>query len=587
MAKGPRVKATVRDSRRVPGINLLFDGAGAVLDVGFADAAGDALIAAWERELSRMLAAVGWGGAPARVRRFPGGASLFVAAPPDALYAATEVNEHAWASAVAQADGGADPDFDAAADRLRALIADERHPGLLALREVARRRGVSFHADHRGVSVGSGAGARVWPSPHPRRPEVPAAPAVPWAEVRDVPQILVTGTNGKTTTVRLLASIVRAWGRTPGLCSTDHIVIGDEVVDEGDWSGPMGARAVLRDPRVDVAILETARGGILRRGLAVERADAAIVTNVAEDHVGEWGIADLRGIAEAKLVAGRVARRLVLNAEDPMLMDTATREAARGRLRGDIGCFALDPGNPVLRAHLDKGGTGATLDRGWLVFARGARWTPVVPADAIPIALGGVALHNVANALGALLVAAAVGIPREAIARGLSAFRGTPKENPGRSHLFDFGGARVLVDFAHNPHGMRALIATAQAMHGTRRLVVLGQSGDRDDEAIRGLARETWSWHPDLVVLKEMPRYLRGRRPGEATGLIRDELMRLGADPAAFVNADSELAAVRLALGWARPGDLILLPTHAEREAVLALMEHLEVSGWRPGRPLP
>ncbi len=567
-------------------MNLLYNGGGAVIDVALGER-DDGLVALWERQLRRMLAALAWDDAGIRARRFPGGASLFLAAPPDALYAATEINEWAWQAALAVAGGGADPPLEDDARRLAGEQARERSPSLTVLRDAARRRGVTFTVDHTGVSVGSGAGAQTWLALKGRRPEAPSPRSVNWRRVHDVPIALVTGSNGKTTTVRLMASVVRAWGRTPGTCSTDNIVIGDEVVDAGDWSGPMGARAVLRDPRVETAVLETARGGILRRGLALERAAAAIVTNVAEDHFGEWGISDLAGIAQTKLVVGRVAPRLVLNADDDVLVAQYELERAAGRITAAVGYFSLDAGSHLLKEHLAAGGTAAFLEGGDLVFARGERRTRVAAAADVPITLGGAARYNVANALGVILLASALGIHREAIAAGLTSFRGTPKDNPGRSHLWDFGGARFIVDFAHNPHGMRALIETAMAMSAERRCVVLGQAGDRDDESIRGLARETWPWRPDCVILKEMERYRRGRRSGEATGIIRDELLALGVRADQFLHAESEMGAVRAALAWARPGDLVLLPTHAEREAVLALMERLEQTGWRPGRPLP
>ncbi len=564
---------TLRDSRRVPGVNLLYDGSGAVIDVGFRDPDGAVLIAAWQEQLARMLGAVGWRDVAVRVRRFPGGASLFFSAPVDGLYAATEINEWAWAAAVALTNGGEAPTLESARDRLAGFIAREREPSLVALQREAARRGVAFHVDHKGVSIGSGAGAMVFPGGDPRHPLAPAPGAVDWARVRDVPTVLVTGSNGKTTTVRLLAAVVRAWGRVPGFNTTDNIVVGDEVLDEGDWSGPMGARAVLRNRRVEVAVLETARGGILRRGLAVRRADAAIVTNVAADHFGEWGIVDTRGIAETKLVVGHVARRLAINADDPVLVEVLDAERRAGRVRADVCYFALDAANPDVRAHLARGGSAAVLEGGDLVFRHGPKRWRVAAARDIPVTLGGIARYNVANALGVVLLASAIGVPGEAIARGLVGFKGTPKENPGRSHLFERDGARVIVDFAHNPHGMRALIETARAMPARRRIVVLGQAGDRDDESIRGLARETWPWRPDRVILKEMEKYLRGRRPGEATGLIKDELLKLGADPAIFGHAGTEYEAVERALAEAGPGDLVLVPVHAERERVLALLE--------------
>lgn len=560
----------IRDSRRLPGINLLFNGPGAVLDVTLHDD-DEVRLPLWRAQLTRMLHALGWHDAELRVRRFPGGATLFFSAPHDALYAATEVNEWAWKTADAMARGAAEPALGGDLARLRAAIDQERTPDVPHLREAARRHGVSVHIDHKAWSVGGGVGSAVWPAPDRRRPGCP--PPVRWRDVHDIPTVLVTGSNGKTTTVRLLASVVRAWGKTPGYCSTDHVVVGTTVVEEGDWSGPMGARAVLRNSRVEVAILETARGGILRRGLASERADAAIVTNIAEDHFGEWGISDLMGIAETKLVVGRIVPRLVLNADDDVLAEAIKREKAQGRITADIGWFSLDPLNQRVRDHVLVGNTAAVLDDGWLVFHRGEQRVPVIAAEDVPLTLGGLARYNIANALGVILLASAIGIPRDVIARGLAGFKGTPDENPGRSHLFDVGGITVIVDFAHNPHGMRALIETARAMPARRRIVVLGQAGDRDDESIRGLARETWPWNPDVVVLKEMERYLRGRRPGEASGLIRDEFLRLGAGEGIFRHADSELAAARTALDHAAPGDLVLLPTHAERDAVIELVE--------------
>jgi UDP-N-acetylmuramyl tripeptide synthase len=576
----------LHDSRRLPGVNLFFDGPGAVLDVGFPDGEGGRMVALWQSHLARILGALHWPKAVVRVRRFPGGASLFFSAPLDGLYAATEVNEWAWHAAVAEAGGHEVPSTAGGVATLTSFIEREREPKLLALRAAAQERGLSFHVDHLGVSVGSGTGVKTWPVRDPRRPEAPPLSTVRWAGIRDVPQVLVTGSNGKTTTVRLLASIARAWGRVPGSSSTDRIMVGEAIVDAGDWSGPMGARVVLRDPRVEVAILETARGGILRRGLAVTRADAAIVTNIAEDHFGEWGITDLPGIAETKLVVGRVVPRLVVNAEDPVLVETLGREQRRGHIKATVGWFALDPGHALVLAARRRNGTVAVLEDGDLVFYRGDRRTVVVGAKDVPVTLGGVARFNIANALGAILLASAIGIHREAIVAGLKAFRGTPRENPGRSHLFDFG-ATVLVDFAHNPHGQRALIETAQAMPAQRKAIILGQAGDRDDASIRGLARETWPWRPDLVVLKEMERHLRGRQKGEATGLLRDEFLALGASERILAQADSELEAVRHALAWARPGDLVLLPVHAQRDEVLALMGRLVGGGWWGGEALP
>ena len=566
---------SLRDSRRIPGVSVFDTQPGVVIDVACADAQATELMRLWQHEASVMLDAVGWSDSTRHAQSFPGGISLFISAPIDCLYSATEVNEWAWDSAARRFAHQPPLDVADGKERLLARIAEEAQPALVQLARQAKAAGLSFNVDHKATSIGSGSGVQVWESPDQKTPFAPALDDVDWSRVRDVPIVLVTGSNGKTTTVRLLASVVRAWQRTPGFSSTDNIVIGTEPVDTGDWSGPMGARAVLRDARVDVAILETARGGILRRGLAVSRADAAIVTNIAEDHFGEWGVHDVHGIARAKLVVGQVAKRLVVNAEDPVLVAHVKAMRRHGLITADIGYFALSPNHPVIAKHLAAGGTAAFYDGSDLLFVYKRRATRVVHAADVPITLGGVARFNIANALGVILLASAIGAPKEVIAEGLRRFKGTPRENPGRGHLYDVNGAKVLVDFAHNPHGQRALIETAKGIPSKRRIIILGQAGDRDDESIRGLARETWPWKPDLVILKEMERYLRGRQPGESTGIIKAEFLKLGASESLFDRADSEFEAVEKAIAAAQPGDLVLLPIHAERDKVLQYMDSL------------
>ncbi|HXO20855.1 MAG TPA: cyanophycin synthetase, partial [Thermoanaerobaculia bacterium] len=215
----------------------------------------------------------------------------------------------------------------------------------------------------------------------------------------------------------------------------------------------------------------------------------------------------------------------------------------------------------------------AFLDGEELVLARGGRRETVARVDEVPIAHGGAARYNLANALGAIGLAAALGLSPEHMARGLAAVRGTAADNPGRANLFAIGGFRVLLDYAHNPHGLAALLDLAASFPAARRLIVLGQAGDRDDDAIRELARIAWRARPDRVVIKEMPSLLRGRAAGEVPAILADELARQGAPPAAIVKAGSEPEAVRQALAWARPGDLLILLVHTDREEAFEILE--------------
>jgi UDP-N-acetylmuramyl tripeptide synthase len=556
----------VLDSRRLTGPSLLLDQPGAILDVATGDTPHAAVEAAWRERVRAMLEALGWGDAQLASRPFPDGWSLAFTAPIDALYAATEVNEWAFAAAGRTRSGEPGPAFDDERARLADTIARERRPELIALAAAARERALTFLSDDRRVSVGLGTGSRSWPLAR-----IPATPdRVRWSGLHDVPVALVTGTNGKTTTVRLLAEIARAAGRVAGITSTDQVEVGDQTVAVGDYSGPNGARTVLRDRRVQLAVLEVARGGILRRGIPVPRAQAALVTNVANDHLGEYGIHDLDALADAKLVVAKAVGdegRLVLNADDPRLL---VRGAALGKA---VTWFTLDAGHPGVAAHVAGGGIACRLEADALVLHAGGTAHRIARIDEIPIALGGAARHNLANALAAVGVASALGLPVAAMSAGLRHFDSSIARNPGRLNRWQIDGVQVIVDFAHNPHGLAALVGTARALPARRRAIVIGQAGDRDDPAIAEFARVAWSLEPDRVFVKELESYLRGRERRVVPDLIVAELQRSGARDEVVSCHDSELEAVRAALGWAGPGDLLVLTVHEDREAVIELLE--------------
>lgn len=567
------------DSRRLTGASVLLDRPGAVVDVALDPADRDRAIAAWRDAVTRMLAAVGWGDQAFAARAFQGGASLGFTAPSDALYAATEVNEWAWSAAEAELAGATEPDFGEARARLATAIAEESNPPLLAMRAAARDRGVSFLAGEEVVSVGSGIGVVAWPER-----AIPRPAEVDWSRVSDIPIALVTGSNGKTTVVRLLAAMAAEAGRVTGSTTTDGVAVAGRFVAEGDFSGPSGARMLLRRREVETAVLETARGGLLRRGLAVERAAAAVVTNVAADHLGEFGVEDLPALAQTKLLVARAVERggrLVLNADDRVLVETAAR------VTGPVAWFSLHPANRLIDRHVRHGGVAAVLRDNALTLLEAREARAVVAVADLPIALGGGARYNLANALAALAAAGGLGIPDSAARAALVRFGRDPGDNPGRANLIELGGAQLFLDYVHNPHGMAALAEALDGFAGGRRLVMLGQAGDRDDESIRALARSALALRPDRVVVKEMDAYLRGRARGEVPGIIAGELRSAGLAPEAVTVAASEPAGVRAALAWARPGDLLVLAVHQDRRAVLDLMDSLRRGGWRAGDPVP
>lgn len=567
------------DSRRLTGPGLMLDGPGAVLDIRIPESETGRAIAAWEKAAYRLLQAVGWSDERLASRIFPGGMSLALSAPLDGLYAATELNERAWAAATAELRAEKAPDFRSAIASLLDEIENERNPILVELCREARSRGLTFLSGEELVSVGSGAGALVWPADALPRPGT-----VDWSAAHDIPIVLVTGSNGKTTVVRLLAAMVQASGKTPGTTSTDGVTVGPTLLEEGDFSGPSGARMVLRHRAVDKAILETARGGLLRRGLPVDHADVAIITNIADDHLGEFGVETLPDLADTKMLVAKALGNtgaLVLNADDPLLVERARAVRAR------VTWFSLDPTSPVVARHLEKGGRAVIAAQGTIILAEGDRRTTLARVNDVPITLEGRATHNVANAAAASAGGAALGLDPGSLAGTLQAFGQRLEDNPGRMNLLDAGGAHVLLDFAHNPHGISALVEVAGVLPARRRLVLVGQAGDRTDEAIRALARAALELRPDHVVVKDMESYLRGRRPGEVPTILAEEFSRLGLPAEAISRTESEITGVRVALEWAGPGDLLVLLVHENRPGVLDLLDNLRAVGWKAGEPLP
>ncbi len=565
------------DSRRVPGPNVLWARPCAVLDLAWDDADAPRAVAAWQSRARQILDAVGWQREDTAVRLFPGGATLALSAPDDALYAATELNEWAWTAAAADLAGQAVvEDLAAAAARLRARIAAESRPRMMALKAEAARRGVCFMRDDRYVSCGMGRWSRTWPvAAHPD------ADAVPWDELGNLPVAVVTGTNGKSTTTRLLGAMCGAAGKVGGVTSTDFVKVGEETVETGDWAGPMGARLILRHRRVEVAILETARGGMLRRGLGMPWADAACITNIAPDHLGEWGIADLDQLADVKFIVRHAARRLVLNAEDAKTLERAPKCAQ------PITWFATRDDIAFLRAHAAANGRACVADDATLWWCEGPRREAVLPLAEVPLTLGGAARFNVANAAAAAAVALGIGLPLAAVRDGLRSFRSDAAANPGRLNDFELGGVRALVDFAHNPHGQEALYALARALPARRRLVMIGHAGDRSDADIREVALTAARAGLDRILIKEQAAHLRGRAPGEIPGIMRAALRAAGFPDERVGMHASELDATRAALAWAQPGDLLLVLALAQRHEVLAYLAAVRAAGWRPGAAVP
>lgn len=553
----------VEDCRRLTGPGLLWDRPGAVVQVA-CDMDADVIAAAWANHARQVLDAVGWGDERLNVRAFDGGINLALSAPMDQLYSAVFVAETAWHFCACDLLGQNPGNFAAMISELTAVMAREANPPLIALLNEGARRGVEVLCDDDEVSVGHGVGAQTWPVG-----ALPAPDKVDWNQLHNIPLALITGTNGKTTTTRLLAAIGKAAGLVSGLTSTDFVRVGDEVLDRGDYSGPGGARLLLRDPRLEIACLEVARGGILRRGLPTRAARAAIVTNVAADHLGQYGVNTVPELARAKFAVHRALAPggvLILNADDPYVVAEAARTEAH------ICWFALDPDNALIATARAGHQPCAWAGNGEILYFDATRTTPVIAIADIPITLGGAARYNIANALAATCAARALGLDETAIRKGLSGFHNDPTDNPGRFNEFPVNGARVFVDFAHNPHSVAAVADTLSAIPAKRRIILLSHAGDRSDDDIRDVTRTALRLAPDIVVAAELVDYLRGRDVGEVPDLIRETCRAQGMRPDQILSADSPLAGVRRILALLQPGDVALLLVLSQRDAVFDLL---------------
>jgi cyanophycin synthetase len=378
-----------------------------------------------------------------------------------------------------------------------------------------------------------------------------------------IPVIAVTGTNGKTTTSRMIAHIARTWGKHVGWSNTDGIYIDGELVEAGDYSGPSGAGKILANEDVELAVTETARGGILLKGIGLTRNDVSVVTNVTADHLGLQGIDTLDQLAEVKAVVPHITRKsgwAVLNADDPRVF------AMRQIIRAQPWVFSRDPDSPAVRDILNVGGRATTVIDGWVSVLRpNADALPVVELADVPMTLAGLSRFNVENTLAAASAALAIGIPLETVVDGLRTFRPDAEHNPGRMNFFSLGEVSVVMDLAHNEAGLEAML---EIMNGVRRpgcrlLLGLGAVGDRQDELLERLG-EMAGMHADVVAIGHKHSYLRGRSQEAMDALFRAGLERVGMGEVA--SYDTEVESLAALVDLAAPGDVVGLMCHAERQ---------------------
>jgi cyanophycin synthetase len=393
-----------------------------------------------------------------------------------------------------------------------------------------------------------------------------------------IPIVAVTGTNGKTTTVRMISHIFRGMGRKVGMTSTDGIYIDERLVKRVDASGPKSAQMVLQNPRVDFAVFEVARGGILREGLGYGQNDVAVVLNVSGDHLGLRGIDSIEKLAHVKQVVVEAVPRTgwaVLNADDPLVLEM------RKACSGSVILFSMQENHDLVGRWIRRGGKAVVLEKGplgeMIVIKEGRRTMPVAWVHTLPATFDGRARMNVQNAMAAAAAAHAAGAHLHDIRQGLRSFTTSFYQAPGRLNLIDLDGVKVVIDYAHNPHGLKSLGEFVERMtaddssrswSANLRLAVVATAGDRRDEDMREMGRVAARYFDDIIIRED--RHTRGRDRGATAALVLEgveEARRTGARAGHVEVVPDELEATKRALDRSRPGDLVVLCVDYATEA--------------------
>ena len=424
------------------------------------------------------------------------------------------------------------------------------------------------------LEVNAGPGLRMHTHPAEGRPRNVGAPIIdmlyPPGSETTIPIIAVTGTNGKTTTVRLIAHLFRNNGHRVGFTTTDGVYVQNRLVMEGDMTGPFAANIILSNPTLDVAVLETARGGILRAGLGFEECDVGVVLNVTADHLGLRGIQTLEQMADVKSVIAMVVRReghAVLNGDDPLVRDMKPKTMA------DVVFFTTDPdGNQHVQAHVKRGGIAACVDEGQFVIRKGRLTIPIASEREVPLMVGGAARFQRQNILSAIATAYVQGMRYDDIRAGLLSFFPSPSLTPGRLNVIRLSsGARVVIDYAHNAAAIEGLVEFVLLMPAGRRVAIVTVPGDRRDEDLRTAGELCAKF--DHVILKE-DKDTRGRAAGEIAGLMKEGLLAGGLDERSMDVILDEQEAVQRGLELISADDVLVVLADQIPETLAAVREH-------------
>ena len=397
-----------------------------------------------------------------------------------------------------------------------------------------------------------------------------------------IPIVSITGTNGKTTTTRMISKMLADQKLLVGMTSTDGVYINQKLWVSGDMTGPASARTILRHPDVQVAVLETARGGMLRAGLGYDYADVAVITNVSNDHLGQYGMETLEDIAHVKSLVAEVVQQhsyVVLNADDPHVVNMAKRT------QGRVILFSMEKDNIYVRKHLGVGGTAVFVRRGMILLCQGSKSFRICSVKQIPATLDGKAKHNIHNSLASVAAGWALGLSAAAIQNSLRDFSSDAEHNRGRLNYYELNGVQVFVDYGHNAAGIQEVANTLKQFKGGSLVGCITVPGDRPDDSIREVGRIAAQSFKRLIIREDAN--LRGRKPGEIAQLLYDEAVRSGMNSNKIGVELSETEAFRKGLDSCVPGDtFVMFYEHIEpiEEEIRIRMEFQNALSFEPAQ---
>jgi UDP-N-acetylmuramyl tripeptide synthase len=545
-------------SRRLVGPNLFFIESGTVLDVPLKQDK-QKLVDLWHKEAKRILPELGFKKIKLSHKIYNNGVRLALVAPFDITMAACDVIDFIWASTRQLVEEGSEKSLEDARAELMPIIKAEENLKLRKIHQLATSKGLNIFYEEGVVTIGSGNKSFQF-----NINEMDVSD-IPWEKIADIPIVLITGTNGKTTTVRLTSFICKHAGKLVGYCSTDWVMIDGKIIDRGDFSGPTGNKFVLTKPELDVAVLEVARGGLLKRGLANTHVTAAAVTNISADHLGEDGVEDLDDLAEAKSIVYSTvehAGHAIVNLDDPSIL------ARHSKIKGKKVYIS----QKLSEADLDK----YLKDAAYIVFVKDNAMHlkthettyEIAKFIDVPITVKGFAKHNVENALVAIALSNELGCTPEQIGKALHDYRNSEEENLGRANVFKVKNSTIIVDFAHNAAGINAIFEMAKAYEGKKTSIMFGQTGDRKfsiDDMCEIIAQN----NPKEVIVKDTETYLRGAETGEIPALIERSLLKNGYSKSNIKHIETEDVAVEYVLENLKPNETYIMCVHENVEDVI------------------